>query len=119
MKSSMKPTKPRPVISIRTSRPDAEADQRGDHDDSAAHGRRAPLGGVRGRALLPDQLAVAAPGEDLDRQRGTEEREDERDAGRDDDGLHCGGSFAPVSRPSATLSSPAALDAFTSTTSPR
>ena len=54
---------------------DEVADQRGDHDDRAAHGRRAALGLVRRRALLPDQLAVAAPAQHPDGQRRAEQRQ--------------------------------------------
>jgi len=55
--------------------PDEVPDHRGEDDDRPAHGGRAPLGDVRRRALFPDQLAVSAPGEDLDRQRGAQQRQ--------------------------------------------
>ena len=94
---------------------DEVTDHRRDHDDRPAHGGGAALGRVPGRALLPDQLAVAAPGEDPDGQRRAEQRKQQRHPGRQQDGPHCDAS--PV-RARATRSSPALRDAFTRTTSP-
>src|SRR3984893_17098026 len=88
--------------------------QRRDDDHRAAHGRRAPLGQVPGRADGPDLLAVAAPAERLDRQRGAEQRDEQRHGRGQQDGLHWPAS---LSRAAATPSRCAARDAFTSTTS--
>ena len=79
MKSSRKPTRPRPVISAEHQQAaggragagladdeqvrDAVADERGADDHRAAHGGRAALGGVAARAVLADLLAVAAAAE--------------------------------------------------------
>ena len=46
--------------------------ERGSDDDRAAHRGRAALGVVRGGAVVADELAVAAPDEELDEQRGAE-----------------------------------------------
>ena len=128
MKSSAKPTRPSPVIRNSTSRPgrghrvagddvaDQVPDQRRDDDHRAAHGRRAALGQVPGRAVRPDLLAVAALGERLDRQRGAEQRDEHRDGGRQQDGFHRSASPQQYSR--RRLPGAAARDAFTSTTSP-
>src|SRR5262252_9220895 len=95
--------------------PDEVPDHRGDDDNRPAHGGRAPLGDVRRRALFPDQLPVSAPGEDLDRQRGAQQRQHQRDPASHEDGLHLAAS--PV-RARATRSRPIVRDALTSTTSP-
>src|SRR4029077_1283848 len=93
---------------------DQVAGQRRDDDHRAAHGRRAPLGQVPGRTVGPDLLAVAAPAERLDRQRGAEQRDEQRHGGGQQDGLHWPAS---LSRAAATPSRCAARDAVTSTTS--
>ena len=97
--------------------PSDVADQRGDDDDDAAHGRRAALAqGRRGlRALEPHLLAELALAQHADRRPGAEQRDDHRDGAGEQDRLHWSSS---ASRPSATSHRPAAFDAFTSTTSP-
>ena len=126
----MKPTTPRPVISTSTSRPGHRssgpwsATWPTTYPISVATTMTVPpivgvprLVSVRGRALLPDRLAVAAPGEDPDRQRRAEQRQHHRDAGRDEDGLH-GALLLRRSARARRVCRPTARDALTSTTSP-
>ena len=95
MKSSRNPTRPSPVMRNRTSTPlnvggvpvtrcaSDVCREAGADDDRATHGGRAALGVVRGRAVVADELAVAAADEEPDEHRGAEQRADERDDGRD------------------------------------
>src|SRR6185437_12092882 len=109
--------------------PDHVADQRREHDHRAAHGRSTALGRVRGRSFLAYQLAVSAPGEQLDRQRRAEQGKDQGHPSRDDDGPHGATSPAvsargddppepPAASARATVCRPAARDALIRTTSP-
>src|SRR4051812_18236995 len=95
----------------------------GADDDGTAHRRGAALGVVPGRAVVADELAVAASDEELDVEPGAEQRADERDRGREEHRLHAdppapASAATSSSRAVATASSPIDRDAFTSTTSP-
>src|SRR6266542_197757 len=96
--------------------PDKVTNERRDYDHRAAHGWRTPLARVSGWSLFPDQLAIAMQAEDPNGQRCADQREHERDRGRDEDGLHRATSSA--SSAFATRSSPATRDALIRTTSP-
>src|SRR6266536_2562883 len=96
--------------------PDKVTNERRDYDHRAAHGWRTPLARVSGWSLFPDQLAIAMQAEDPNGQRCADQREHERDRGRDEDGLHRATSSA--SSAFATRSSPARRDALIRTTSP-
>ena len=90
-----------------------------DHDRHPAHGRGAALGPVALRALLADLLAEALPREEPDQVRGEQDRDRERDPGRDEDASHATGSRWPApAAPAASRSRPAAREALTRTTSP-
>src|SRR5690606_26235108 len=102
------------------------ADEDREDDRDAAHGGGAALGGVGGGAVVADELAVAAPLEHLDEQRGAEDGEQERDGSGDDDRDHW---ICPVraasarcsscsTRGPATPRSPASREDFMRTTSP-
>ncbi len=66
------------------------AHQRRQDDDDAAHRGGPALGVVGGRPVLADLLAVAALGEDVDRDPGAEERDQQRDAAAVQDRSHPG-----------------------------
>src|SRR6201996_2498989 len=104
---------------------DEVADQGGDDHHGAAHGRRAPLVGVPGRPFLADGLPVPVPGEHPDGDGRAEQGHRHGHRGGDQKGLHWAVSFSLAERPAgwdsrsaATVSSPAAREALTSTTSP-
>ena len=65
-----------------------ERDRRGEHDQHAAHRRRALLDRVVLRALLADRLAERVAAQEVDEERAGEDRDDERDERRDEDVCH-------------------------------
>ncbi len=104
MKSSRKPTEPSP-----TNRNEQQQRRRGrrgagdqlgqevaedarQHDDQPAHGRGAALDVVAGRAVVADQLAVAALGQYPDREPGADEGEDQGETACEQDRSHLSGS---------------------------
>ncbi len=93
--------------------------ERGEDDDEAAHGRRAPLGVVAGRAVVADLLAVAPLREPLDRRPGADQRDQEAQAAAEEDRSHRALPPSVSSSCSATHSRAAPREAFTRTTSPR
>src|SRR5699024_8372602 len=96
-------------------------------DRDPAHRRRAALGGVGGGPVVADELAVAAPFEDLDEQGRAGDRQHEGDRPGDDDRDHCSAPVVGASCPEAPRwatrgpamrRSPASREDFSSTASP-
>src|SRR5581483_6661211 len=98
----------------------SEQDRRDDH--GAAHGRRAALGVVCRRPVVADQLSISLDLEALDRERRTDQRDDERHEGGHEDVSHAPTSTRLLSPLAASSASAIrhnrnAFDALTSTTS--
>jgi len=68
----------RPHETIGELRPEQRADERGDEDQRAAHGRRARLEEVGGRAVVAHHLSDLTAHQVPDQRRTDEEREAER-----------------------------------------
>ena len=133
MKSSRNPTVPSPTNRNSSSIAEADgglqgdqlrrevADHRGRDDDDAAHGGRAALGVVGGRAVVADLLAVAAPAQHLDRVARADQRDQQRETATEQDRSHAVLPSVPPGRRPAVLRrrlpSAAPRDAFTRTTS--
>ena len=91
-----------------------EADRRREEDEDATHRRRPLLDDVVLRPLLADVLPELVAAEEFDEAGPDRDRQDERDAGGDEDADHDSGS----TRASATASSPTEREPFTRIASP-
>src|SRR6478735_1799490 len=95
------------------------ADDGGQHDDRAAHGRRTALDVVGGRTVVADRLPESLPREEPDRVARAEQGDQQGESSSEQDGSHVvvPSLPLPVRRSSAISSSAAPRDAFTRTTS--